>query len=476
MKHLLSLLLLLLLATQANTQSRTSLFGWEEQTKLMILDQSHNYGGMFYDRGLFRFTTPDMTKEHDLDLITYGFTTLDDYDWHYNQSNSFRSFAGSFDLGKFLLGAQNRNFIPVTDKITFPLHINRRYDMRSDRSLIMLGLDYQINENHLIGFNQTLTEQKSDLDFTAYYRYGTFQTGFIQAELGFLDWINGAIHELSEQRDKDYAEEREYLKAPFLFSLKSSSPIWNHFRAEAMAGYLSPSEARIGPKSEPEINTLDSQKAYYFGFLTEYARTSFTVALSWQTLFSEFNRINYADVFETEINNGTTQLQNTAGLFVSLKHGDFELRNWFWHAWNTDTQRDIEQRNYRGQLIYPFEYSETRLSMKNQIIYDNKSTGFISGLEWSALYRNFGGPEYFYTTQMIQSYGLPYRIYYRFVISSYEERLTYWFGWRFNSKSKLVLGVSFDVDGDREGGYTNEHVRSSFSRFDGGFGRFIVYF
>src|SRR5690625_7894081 len=59
---------------------RQTLFGWEEETRLMIMNRYHNYGGIFYDRGLFRFTTPPFTKEHDINLISYNFTPIEEQD------------------------------------------------------------------------------------------------------------------------------------------------------------------------------------------------------------------------------------------------------------------------------------------------------------------------------------------------------------------------------------------------------------
>jgi hypothetical protein len=477
MKHLLPLLFLLLLTSTADAQSRTSLFGWEEQTKLMILDQSHNYGNQFYDRGLFRFITPPMTKEHDFDLITYDFSTADDHNWYYSDEDGFRSFAGSFDLGKFLHGAQIRNNVQIADKMTFPLQLIRRFDMRSDRSIILLGLDYQISDLHAVGVSQTLTEQKSDLDATFYYRFGSLKTGGIQAEVSFLDWPNNAIYGLSEKREKDFEEERKYLRHAYLFSFKASTPIWNNLRGEAMAGVLTRSKAQTGFKSEPENNTLDQQNAWYSGFLAEWVNDFATVSLTWRNTYSKFDRENFLSEYDERIDYGTVQIRNNLGGYVSARYKNLTFENWVSKEFNNDRERDVNPRQsiYRNMIYSPFNYREKRINHRHRIMWQPEERGFITGLEWNAEYRSYYSDLEYSDSRWGSIRAFDYRQLYPFHIVSINERLTVMIGYRFTQKSFIILGISYDVDGDREGGNQDAFVREP-SRFDGGFGRFIMYF
>ncbi|HKK25064.1 MAG TPA: hypothetical protein VJ941_05520, partial [Gracilimonas sp.] len=65
----------------AYCQRRATLYGWENNTKLFIKDLSGNYGGRFYDRGLFRMHTHSMDMEYQLDMLTYQFSFFDEYEW-----------------------------------------------------------------------------------------------------------------------------------------------------------------------------------------------------------------------------------------------------------------------------------------------------------------------------------------------------------------------------------------------------------
>ncbi len=471
---LLALLIKTLYPLQAEAQIRTTLFGWEEETRWMITDRYHNYGGPFYDRGLFRFTTPSMTKEHDIDLITYNYSTADDYLWYYEPDTSFRTFFGSFNLGQFIQGAEVRNTVPVGGRVEMPLHFVRRYDMRQDRMLVLLGFNFQIRENHTAGLLHTLTEQKPDLDATFWYRFGEWQNGAVQLEVTALDWANNAAYDLGQRRGTDDPELRRHELRPWLFSFKASSPEYNNLRGELMAGIQTPLQT-VGEFEEgSEESFRDRSRNRYIGALIEYAEERFTVGFNWRYRYASFSRENVEEDFNLAVDKGNRQIESSLGAFVALQRGHFYLHNWLWRTFNRDVQRDEhETRHSSGIQLYPFDFSENRWMMRNRLGYDPGERGFLLAVEWSADYRNFLGDDYEYGGTI--SKAIPYRGFYRFVLTSYNERLTLMFGYRFSRRAFLMVGASYDVDGDLEGGWTTAHVRDKPQRFDGGFGRLMLF-
>jgi hypothetical protein len=473
------ILLLLMIFTQPaglNAQEirRTSLFGWEEVTKHMIKDRYHNYGGIFYDRGLYRFTTPEMIREHKIQLMIYDFTTLDDYNWFYKENNSFRAFAGSYSLGEFIHEATIRNKIPVSEKLKLPLNFTRRYDIHSDRALLEMGLDYNINNMHHIGIAHTLTEQKPDLDATFYYRYGTLPERFIQVEVSPLDWANNAAFNLSQRRDTFAPELRKYDISPFLFSMKASSILIYNLRGEIVGGIQTVQQS-IGESMEgSEDSFRDRERTRYLGLLLEYNIPHFTISVSWQHRYAKFNRTNVETNIEEPVNYGNYQIENKLGFFISVSYGQFFIDNWIWLINNRDKQFDKYEEEFRaGYQIYPFDFEENRLQMRNRLGFDPVDNGFKAAVEWSADYRDFLKGIYDHPNFGVIN-AFDYREYYRRLLINRNGRITLFFGYRFNKDIYFEMGASYNVDGDIYRGTYNQ-VRHKPTRFAGGFGRMVLY-
>jgi hypothetical protein len=466
----------LLIPQSSPAQMNQTLMGWEEETQTMIFNRYHSYGGVFYDRGLFRFTTPRFTDEHDLDLITFGFTPAEHYRWYYDEGNSFRTYMGSYNLGQFLHGAEMRNFIPLTDRLTFPLRFVRRYDMRTDRAIAFLGLDYQITGRHAVGLFHTLNEIKPDMDAVFYYRFGQLATGGIQLEFSPLDWGNNGAYELGDRRGTETPELRRYEVKPYLFAFKANNPIYRHFRVEAVGGVQTPltALAESMPDEYPDVYFRDRDFARYAGVLAEFAHPVATFALSFRHTFTRFSRENEDENFSEPVDYGNRQIQNSFGIFAGTAWRDFYIQSWVWRNYNLDVQYDEHRQTMQhGIQIYPFDFREFRWQTQIRVGYNEHSPGFTTALEFTSDDR--WPTENYIITDELQSRGLPYRAYHHGTLSLNNERLSVQFGYRFNSRSYFVVGASLDLDGDKMGSYWDRVEREQRSWFDGGFGRFVIY-
>lgn len=472
----------LLLPGRSEAQTHQTLFGWEEETRLMIQNSYHNHGGIFYDRGLFRFTTPGFTKEHDLDLISYNFTPVEHHSWYYeNEGNSFRTFMGSFNLGQFLHGVEIRNNISLTDRLDMPLHLVRRYDMRVDRTLLLLAFNYQLADGHRVGLRHTLNEYKPDFDATVFYQYGRMPEGGFRVDVTAGDWATNAAYKLGQKRGTEMPEMRSYDVKPYLFSFKSNTPLAENVRLETMAGVQTPLTAVAGSMPEYPAQTFrDRDLGRYAGLLLEYARPQITAGVSLRHTYARFSRSNAPGSDdppqpEAEVDYGNRQIQNSLGGFLALSHRRFYIHNWIWRNYNLDTQWDHhEERTEHGVVVYPFDFREFRWQKQIRIGYNPDRPGFTISAEWSSDWRR--PAENYVISDELHSRGLPYRILYPNTLGLNEQRLTLQFGYRFTNRSYLILGASLDLDGDRHGGYWDRTERDDFSRFDGGFGRFVIYY
>lgn len=461
--------------SDVRAQMNQTLFGWEDEVKMMLFNRYQSDGGIFHDRGLFRFTTERFTDEHDLDLITFRFTETEHYDWYYAPSGGFRTYMGSYNLGLFLHGAEMRHQIQLTDRLTFPLRMVRQFDMRQDRALAILALEYELDGPHAVGALHTLNETKPDMDLLIYYRLGDFSDRALQLEFSPLDWANNAAYELGSRRGTETAELRRYEVKPYLFSFKSNVTFPDHFRLETMGGIQTPLRA-VGesmPKEHPDRSFTDSDFARYGALLLEYAEPRFSLGLSFRHTFTTFSRRDTDENHPDPIDYGNRQIQNSFGMFAGFTWRNFYSQNWVWRNYNLDVQRDeYETRQQHGIEVYPFDFREFRWQMRLRAGYNLNSPGFTSAIEFRSDYRH--PTENYEIADGFESRGLPFRAFYMGTVGLRNERLSLQAGYRFNKNTYFVVGASLDLDGDIMGSYWDRQERENRSWFDGGFGRFVI--
>lgn len=445
-----------------------TLFGWEHQVRIMILDQYNGYGGPEYDRGLFRHTTMDMNTEHDIDLRTYDFSPFDHYSWYYHTDEGFRTYFGSLDLGAFTVKSETVNSVDLGSGFTLPLYFQKNFDRRQDRALMITGMKYEIANHHRIGFGHTITEHKADLDATFYYQLGRHETGFIRLDATFLDWANRFIIALSEKRERGYRHRREYLIQPYYFSISAATPVWNHLRAEMMGGIVTLSEFESGEYKTPLENVINRNQANYSGLLVEYARNSVTAGLTWQHTFSRFSRISVHEEATDYVDYGNRQNQQTIGAYASLRWRNLHFQNWISRTYFRDTQYDIYER---PRFEYPFDYEEHRYFFKNRLKYRPASRGVITGLEYNADYRDMFHSFYNPFLDLIMD-GYDYRIYYDNQVKPRKERLTFIAGYQFTRQTFIIGCLSLEITRNPESG-SGVTIGES-KHFDGGFARLVI--
>jgi len=461
------------LYAQYQDSPRATLHGWEQQLRLFILDRSNNKGGFYYNRGLFRMHTQDMTMEYELDLFTYGFSYFEDYDW-YSSENGFRSSMGSLNTPIFALRSEFKNRISVTDNSDLEILGYQQEDIRARRGLFILRYNYNFGNHHNIGVRHTLVNQKTDLDASFFYQYSDTNKGIITAELTLLDWANNMVTGLSEERQAQFDILHRYTRRPNLYTLWLESPVIRRFRCEIVIGIQSQARAEVTQTGLPDQGFLLDEWANYQAALFETHFTGGSAGIIYQRTFARMQREPGEDSLY-ELDYGNRQIQQRGGLFITYKKGYVGIEQWFWIERNRDQQFDNNPDAYVAQdpfvrlydtepHLYPFDYNEIRRFNKTRIIYEPDSWRITAYLEHNGDWRS----------PSMEDPSIGYRNYYPNHIVARNERLTLGINIHFTKNAMLTVGSSLDLDGDRYSGFDTRRENAKPAVFDGGFGRFYI--
>ncbi|MEX0661112.1 MAG: hypothetical protein WEA58_01170 [Balneolaceae bacterium] len=476
LKRICGVLILLLsiaapaLQAQSNDSPRATLKGWESDLKLFIKDRTNNYGGVYYDRGLFRWTTSEMMMEYHIDLFTYGFSYFDDHEWS-TSKNGFRSMVGSLNTPEFAVHSELKTHQAVSKNGTVTINAFQQENRQAKRSLFILGYQYRFGENHLAGVSQTLGQKKTDLDATLFYQFGNRDIGFITTEITLLDWFNNKVTGLSEDRQSEFLIRHNYSKKPYLYVLRLESPQIGIFRGEATLGIQPRTEARVSRRELPLEDFIMEDWVNYQAALLEANYGGLTAGIIYQRTFARMQR-DAASGSDYLLDFGNRQIQHRGGAYLHYRWKDFGFEQWFFIERNRDHQFDNEPAEYRAQDPkaggrYPFDFNEVRRWNKSRIFYQPK-TGFTAYLEHNGDWRDLGMDGETGDGRIFEA--LNYRTYYTDQIVSRNERLTLSVGYRFTKNFWLTLGASYDVDGDLKDGFDQPRDATR-AGFDGGFGR-----
>ncbi|MDZ7757056.1 hypothetical protein [Rhodohalobacter sp.] len=451
-----------------------TLMEWEQRTLNYMLDRSHNYGGTLYNRGLFRENINLMSPEHEIDLLTYRYTPGDNYNW-YMADQAYRLSVGSLNATDFFIENKIKFNYEFNDKHKLLVDGAHEEKLRANRFLFRLGYEYKLKQDHTLGAEHTLSNSKSDLDLTLFYRYGNFENGMMQAGVTYLDWGANVVQSLAEgsanQWNDRYKTVYQYKQRPLLFNLKLISPTIKNFRAELLAGIQTYSEKEVSSTEVDNQNYWDEEWAHYVGAMVQYFHPIGVAGFTYQRRFSKLRRQPLpGSEFENDFY--TRQFSDSGGFFITGNYQKFSVEQWMWLERIVDqlqgeTVPDDISPNYLEDVRRPFDFEEYRLKMKSRLLYGSTERGVQLGLEFHADYRYLQGEEDPSTGIRDYNFRRAYPI-----VRERSDRITFTIGYRINPNVYFLAGVSYDVDGDRESGIG--WPRQDTTRFDGGFGRLSV--
>jgi len=453
--------------------------GWETDLRLFIKDRANNLGGFSYDRGLFRMTTVPMDMEYQIDLFTYRHSYFDDYRWNNSSSeNGFRSSLGSINTSTFALRSQLISELTLNGHSSLSITAHQQEDLRAKRGLIYLDYRRILSQQHQVGIAHTLSQTKSDLDATFYYRYGDIERGSITGEVTALDWANNIVSDISSGRDSDYDIRQLYSRIPMLYTLRLQSPQIGIFRGEAVAAVQPQSRSEVSRVDRPDQNYLQNDWVNYQAALLEATYKNLTAGIIYQRTFARMER-SPADGSTYEFDYGNRQIQQRGGIYFTWQWRGFGIEQWFWIERNRDEQFDENPQAFAAQEPqfdkfgaspdrYPFDFKEIRRFNKTRLFYAPPNRLLSIYLEHNGDWRDLG---------MDGHPTIParnYRNYYQNHILERTERLTLGIGFNFSKYAVMTVGASLDLDGDLLHGVGWERENASRSYFDGGFGQLQI--
>jgi len=461
-------------ARQADSP-RATLKGWTAHQRLFIMDRSNNFGGFYYNRGLFRMTTPPMDTEYYLDILTYRFSYFEDHEWQ-QADGGFRSYMGSLNTPFFALNSELKSSVSVGNNGTLNIHAWQQQDQQANRGLITLNYHYRLSEKHRVGVLHTLDQHKTDLDATLIYQYGTQETGRVTTELTLLDWTNNFVSDLSADRQSEFEIRHSYSKKPYLFSLRLESPQVGPFRGEAVAAFQPESRAEVVQRDLPGENFKMNDHVNYQAALLEAHYRGATAGIIWQRTFARTERYPTPGS-GYELNFGNRQIQNRGGAYLHFRWRSVGIEQWFFIERNRDQQFDENPDAYAAQdenvrfydrlsERYPFNFEEIRRFNKTRIFYSPPGHKLSAYIEHNGDWRN---PHF--DTASTRVPAINYRNYYPNQIVQRNERLTLGIKIQFSETAQLTLGASVDLDGDKTHGFGGQREDTKRANFDGGFGR-----
>jgi hypothetical protein len=463
------------LKAQNLNEEGATLAGWFNELRLFSMDRSNNSGGFFYDRGLFRMHTPEMSPEYEIDLFTYGFTPDEDYDW-YKADSGFRSTMGSLNTLLFAAKSELKHKVQIKNGDTFSVEAHQQKDLRTNRGLFIIGYRKKLLTDHSVAISHTLGKYKTDLDATFRYIYENNEYGRIAAEVTIMDWANNIVSGLSESRRSEYETRHLYNRKPVYYSLYVKSPDMGRFRGELFFGIQKQFEAEVSVRELPDQNYLLEESFNLSGALAEVHFEGGFAGLIYQHYFVKMTREPAANSLY-ELDYGNRQEMIRGGAYFSYRWKSLGLKQWLWIARFSDDQYDnnpeayVEQDpNVRNPDRYPFTFNELRTLNKTQIYYHPGSSNLGFFAEYNADWRD---PAFDGRSETIPAFS--YRSYYRTHINSRNERFTAGIHIYFSSNAQLTLGASVEIDRDRYNGFDIPRENFTPSKFDGGFGRLRVY-
>jgi hypothetical protein len=414
-----------------------------------------------------------MSPEHEIDLLTYRFTAIEDFDWAVS-NQAYRLSFGSLNATDFAVENKVKMNYLMDEKNELLINGMHEENLRANRFLFRLGYEHHFKGNHHIGGKHTFSNDKSDLDLSAYYRYGSLEKGMVQAGITFLDWTGNTVQDLASDSDNPYNDSYDvtfkYRKSPKLLNLKIFSPEIKNFRVELLAGLQTFMEKRVSSSADT-LDFVDEEWAHYLGTMLQYRHPYGLLGLTYQRRFSRLRRQPAeGSSYEEDFNNW--QFSDRIGFFITGRlHKMLRIEHWMWLERNVDRLQgetvpmDLAP-DYLPNERQAFNFVERRLKVKSSLQYGSIGKGLQMGIAFHADYRYPQGPKN--PQNGIRNFDFR-RIYP--IVRNRNERLTYTLGYRLSRNLLFLGGISYDLDMDKQSGIGLPRITGTPTWFDGGFGR-----
>lgn len=443
----------------------STLIGWKENRRLLILDRRHNIGGRLHDRGIFRHVTPKISREYAHEMLLQRFPS-EAFNRRRRADNSLLVRVGSVRRDLLAFVSKIRSRIPLKADHMFTFDAVLQQDGQATRSFLELGYTWHFAAHHSLGVRHTFSEYKRDLDLTALYEYSRSDLGDVEVVLTLQNLYSDLLDQQLGIFPGDREVIRDYVRRPYLLSFSYASPDQYSLRGELFGAVQPTSQATYASQLSPEYRYRDDRRLHIFGALLEYRYASFSGGLFYKRDGSWLRR--HGEGEEVASDYTSRQLFQRLGPFLKGRLGSFRGKVRGFVGFYQDDQTG---ENYSTSLVpQEIDYHEGQWGAHAQLFYELDTGPFI-GLEYASFLRRYdreddpgrSGNALVFWDWTGQAWGLG--------PSNYG--LAGQLGYQF-SQGKIVLGIGYDIDGDDNLNDVYPRKDLSTTRFDGAFGRLVL--
>lgn len=432
-----------------------TLDGWASERRIQVLDRRHAYGDRTYDRGYFRYITPDMDREYALDMISYRFNPEEAYAWQ-QIDNGIRIRAGSIVRAEWALVTDFKHRADIGDGHTLSVDGRLQQDPQAQRSLLEFTYDWEFADRHHAGVRHTFTQYKPDIDPSFYYQFGDARAGHVRAEITILDAYHDVIFSSLGVSEKDEDFTRNYRRNPYLLQLALATPRRYRVRGEVRAAWQPESELAYTGIDDPDVQYRDEQALHYAGALLEVDAGPVTTGLILVHDRSALARVGERTVTSDYTNE---QRMKRGGGFVMGAWGDVRGEAWFFLEDYYDRQHGSDfSLSTIGRAM---DWTEYRKNLRLRVFYTPNPTGWYTGVEYISLTRRLGEAPWIMGNEWTRHW---------YELAPTNSRGALLVGYRF-ARGAVSFGVNYDVDGDETYKSPPDYAKK---RFDNGFFRFSL--
>jgi len=422
--------------------AHATLRGWEEQARLAIFDRSGSYFGRTSDRGILQRFNEQMDFEYHIDLISYGFSLSDTYDWHRHTSGA-RFWAGSIDHRRLIQHADISASVALGTAWAADVFLTHHETLEAQRNLLRLRFRRKLFGERAHAFLLgTLKADKPEADVELGLSW-SLGPGELTLAFAALDLFSDFIYQTLEVGPSIADSTLDYTSHPYTARIALDLPLGRQLRVEAYALALTPTRVIAESQTSAGVGFSQDERYAYLATLLEWSpspRTAVGGFGTWVRSRLGRNRLwlgRAEDDFE--LMERTWQL----GLYA-IHHLSSRLSSetWLARVWRT------EERLRPDTTVAPnLDYEDRACAGYTTLTYRTRA-GFRGELGLD-----------FLTRDIVQPGDVPGAA----ALDRDNYRLRLGLGWHVDSTALFTLGFGVDLDDSRGRG------------FDGAYGRFRLY-
>lgn len=304
-----------------------STFDWTQTLRLQILDKSHAFGDVLYDRGFSRVLTPLTKHEYELDMMNQEFDFGDQFKWDRGNKNGLRSRFSSYDKSRWAVFTELNVDSELNNHSKIGLNTYLQQNARANRALFEFSYKRKINEDHTLSIQQTVAEYKKDVDVTLSYQYKSKKAGLIRFDVTYQDYLNNIVNDVGNDPYFQSREEastnlqEEVLSPNVLFLGRWLSNGENQLHWDLSFILQPPVKKEIFGESGDLFTIRTKESIYVMNGLFDVKKGPLTLGVFGYITYNNEDRAGFTD--STIVDYNSKQMNTKLGVIAKASLGKF---------------------------------------------------------------------------------------------------------------------------------------------------------